>query len=216
MILSFVNAWDIPQAWWMALQECLFRGKEYIIDQGSFVGAKRLELDHLTVRVQLPQSRPLVPVMLPEGVPAPTTMEYVEQEYLPYLLLGERKVDETYTYGEFISQQLPVVLDRLKRTPHTNQGYITIGKHTDFSDDPPCLRGIQIKIRNDKLHMCAYFRSWDLWAGLPSNLAGLQLLKAMASDELGVEDGELIVDCFGAHLYDYALPYAKKVCGMRE
>jgi len=48
-----------------------------------------------------------------------------------------------------------------------------------------------------------YFRSWDLWAGFPSNLAGIQLLKEYMAKEIGVEDGEMIASSKGMHLYDY-------------
>ncbi len=54
-----------------------------------------------------------------------------------------------------------------------------------------------------------YFRSWDLWAGFPSNLAGIQLLKEYMAEEIGVEPGETIALSKGMHLYDYAWDIAK-------
>jgi len=48
-----------------------------------------------------------------------------------------------------------------------------------------------------------YFRSWDLWAGFPSNLAAIQLLKEYMADEIGVADGELVAMSKGMHLYEY-------------
>jgi thymidylate synthase len=56
-----------------------------------------------------------------------------------------------------------------------------------------------------------YFRSWDLWAGFPSNLAAIQLLKEYMASEIGVEDGELVAMSKGLHLYDYAWDLAKAV-----
>jgi thymidylate synthase len=75
--------------------------------------------------------------------------------------------------------------------------------------DPPCLRGIDTRVENGKLHFIVYFRSWDLWAGLPSNLAGIQLLKEYVASEIGAADGELIALSKGLHLYDYAWELAK-------
>ena len=53
-----------------------------------------------------------------------------------------------------------------------------IGMPSDLQiSDPPCLRLIDTKARLDKntgkykLHFAIYFRSWDLWGGLPLNLA---------------------------------------------
>jgi thymidylate synthase len=76
-------------------------------------------------------------------------------------------------------------------------------------DDPPCLRGIDTRIRDNKLHFFAYFRSWDLWAGFPSNLAAIQLLKEYMAGEIGVDDGELIASSKGMHLYEYAWELAR-------
>ena len=75
--------------------------------------------------------------------------------------------------------------------------------------DPPCLRGIDTRVMNGRLHFIAYFRSWDLWAGFPSNLAGMQLLKEYVASEIGVEDGELVALSKGLHLYDYTWELAK-------
>ena len=44
---------------------------------------------------------------------------------------------------------------------------------------------------------------------LPSNLAGLQLLKEYMAGEIGVEDGELVAASKGLHIYDYAWKLAK-------
>src|SRR4030042_650896 len=76
---------------------------------------------------------------------------------------------------------------------NTNQAFMAVGDvHSIFLPDPPCLRGIDTRIHDDKLHFFVYFRSWDLWAGFPSNLAAIQLLKEYMAGEIGGEDGELV------------------------
>ena len=82
-----------------------------------------------------------------------------------------------------------------------------------FLDDPPCLRGIDTKVRDGKLHFFVYFRSWDLWAGFPSNLAAIQLLKEYMASEIGASDGELIATSKGLHLYEYAWELARTAAG---
>ena len=57
-----------------------------------------------------------------------------------------------------------------------------------------------------------YFRSWDLWGGLPANLAGIQQLKEYMAGQIGVDDGEMIVESKGLHLYGYAEELAKLRC----
>lgn len=75
--------------------------------------------------------------------------------------------------------------------------------------DPPCMRLIDTRARYGKLSFMIYFRSWDLWAGFPSNLAGLQLLKEHMAGEIGVADGEIIAAGKGMHLYEYCWDLAK-------
>ena len=87
--------------------------------------------------------------------------------------------------------------------PNTNQATLEIGMPSDITQsDPPCLRLIDTRIRNDKLHFIIYFRSWDLYNGFPVNLAGLQQLKQYMADEIGVADGGIRAISKGLHLYD--------------
>jgi thymidylate synthase len=97
----------------------------------------------------------------------------------------------------------------------TNQAFMAVGdSQSIFLADPPCLRGIDTRIRYGKLHFVAYFRSWDLWAGFPSNLAAIQLLKEYMASEIGVADGELIALSKGLHLYEYAWELAATAAGV--
>ncbi|MFH1226683.1 MAG: thymidylate synthase [Planctomycetota bacterium] len=107
--------------------------------------------------------------------------------------------------------QIEEVIKMYKKDGHgTNQATMEIGMPSDIKlVDPPCLRIIDTRIRYGKLHFMLYFRSWDLWAGFPSNLAGLQLLKEYMAGEIGVEDGEIIAASKGMHLYEYTWEVAR-------
>ena len=52
-------------------------------------------------------------------------------------------------------------------------------------------------------------------SGLPANLAGIQNLKNYMAGEIGVKDGEMVVESKGLHLYGYAEDLAKMRC-MKE
>lgn len=214
MRLSVIEARDLPEAWFLCLKETLQNGYEYIIDSGSFKGETRKENDIIAVHVKYPGSRPLVPDT-PQGIPQPSTMDYVENDYFPNYLMGcaPTREKETYTYGQFIYPQLMGVIEKLKKSGfNSNQTHIRIGDDkTDYSSDPPCLRTIDIRVRYGAVHFITYFRSWDLWAGFPSNLAGLQLVKEATARLLGVTDGELFAFSKGLHLYGYALELAKQI-----
>ena len=211
MNISFVQARDLSEAWFLCLCKALQEGHDYKIDRGSYAGQRRKELDLAVVQILYPATRPLVPDV-PHGIPAPSTMEYVEN-YLPYLMTSARKEGEQYTYGQYLEKQIEEVIKMYKRDGfNTNQAYMAVGNENSINlPDPPCLRMIDTRIKDGKLNFVVYFRSWDLWAGFPSNLAAIQLLKEYMAGEIGVEDGEITAMSKGLHLYEYAWDLAKAV-----
>jgi thymidylate synthase len=137
-------------------------------------------------------------------------MEYIES-YLPYLMTAHKKEGEQYTYGQYLETQIAEVIRMYKEDGHnTNQAYMAVGDIKSISlSDPPCLRGIDTRIRDNRLHFFVYFRSWDLWSGFPANLGALQKLKEWMASEIGVEDGQIIALSKGLHLYDHCFKYAE-------
>ncbi len=216
MKISIVEARDLSEAWFLCLRETLTEGYDYKILRGSYAGQHRKELDFIVVRVKYPGTRPLIPDV-PQGVPPPATMEYVES-YLPYLMTAHKAEGEQYTYGQYLERQIAKVIKMYKEDGYdTNQAFMAVGDDQSIDlDDPPCLRGIDTRIRDNKLHFIVYFRSWDLWAGFPSNLAALQLLKEYMASEIGVGDGELIALSKGLHLYKYSWEQAKPAVRMEQ
>ncbi len=204
MNISVIEARDLSEAWFLCLDKTLFNGHEYKIDRGSYAGQRRKELDFVVVHVRNPGAKPLIPDV-PEGVPPPTSMEYVES-YFPYLMTAHKGEGEQYTYGQYLEKQIPQVIKMYKEDGYnTNQAFMAVGDKESISlSDPPCLRAIDTRIRDNKLKFIVYFRSWDLWAGFPSNLAAIQLLKEYMASEIGVDDGELIASSKGLHLYEHA------------
>jgi len=216
MEISVIEARDLSEAWFLCLRKTLTDGHDYKIERGSYAGERRRELDFVTVRVINPGTRPLVPDV-PQGVPAPTTTAYVES-YLPYLMTAHKAEGEQYTYGRYLEKQIAEVIRMYKEDGHnTNQAFMAVGdSQSIYLSDPPCLRAIDTRIRDKTLHFVVYFRSWDLWAGFPSNLAAIQLLKEYMSSEIGVADGELIATSKGLHLYEYSWELARTAARLTE
>jgi thymidylate synthase len=211
MQLEFVQARDLPDAWFQCVYQILERGRTYTIDRGSFKGQKRLEFDYVTVKIKFPGTRPLLPDIPPSlGIPNPVADDYLDQ-YLPYLMTSAKKEGEDYTYGEYLEPQIKEVIRMYREDGHgTNQAYMTVGdSKTIYLKDPPCLRGIDTRIKDKRLHFIVYFRSWDLWNGFPANLGAIQLLKEYMAESIGVEDGEIIAASKGLHLYDYIWELAR-------
>ncbi len=214
MKISVIEARDLSEAWFLCLRETLTEGREYKIERGSYAGQHRKELDFAVVQVKNPGTRPLIPDV-PQGVPSPTTMEYVES-YLPYLMTAHKAEGEQYTYGQYLEKQIPEVIKMYKEDGYnTNQAFMAVGNEESISlSDPPCLRAIDTRVRDNRLNFIVYFRSWDLWAGFPSNLAAIQLLKEYMASEIGVGDGELIAMSKGVHLYQYVWELARATARM--
>jgi thymidylate synthase len=207
----FIEARDLPDAWFSCIWEILDNGKKYTIDRGSYVGQQRLEFDYITVHIKYPGTRSLLPDIPPSyGIPNPVADDYLDS-YMPYLMTDVKMEGEDYTYGAYLHKQIDEVINMFKKDGYgTNQAYMTVGDPKSiYLNDPPCLRGIDCRISDGKLHFMVYFRSWDLFNGFPANLAAIQLLKEYMSAEIGVEDGEIIAASKGLHLYDYAWPLAE-------
>ena len=240
-----IQARDLPDLWFQAVHDILEHGRRFKIDRGSYAGQTRLEYDYFLGHVMHPYSEPLLPDIPPAcGIPNPVEYDYIyggegyERSYVEYLMTDAKEPGEDYTYGERLVagailydrslyaphdiyggeiNQIETVIDIYKKHGHrNNQMILQVGQPGDILlGDPPCLRHIDTRIQDNKLHFIIYFRSWDLWGGLPANLAGIQNLKSYMAAEIGVEDGEMIVESKGLHLYGYAEDLAKMRC-MKE
>jgi len=120
--------------------------------------------------------------------------------------------------------QIGRVIERLIEEPMDRQCTVTLRYPEDIdSDDPPCLTVLDVEVEplrpenqasisgfskgeevatDGKLNFYVYFRSWDAYAGLPTNLGGLQLLKEWMADRIGVRDGAMYTFSKNLHLYE--------------
>lgn len=136
-------------------------------------------------------------------------------------IIDHRPVDGRVVFeedGRLYINQIEWIIDTYKNFgKRNNQMVLQVAHPTDIALlDPPCLRSIDTRIQGNALHFVIYFRSWDLWGGLPANLAGIQLLKEYMAEGIGVKDGEMIVESKGLHLYGYAEQLAKMRCLKNE
>ncbi len=132
-------------------------------------------------------------------------------------IIDNRDVDGKVVFeenGSVYLNQIEWIIDTYRRFgSRNNQMVLQVAHPSDVTLlDPPCLRSIDTRIQDGILHFVVYFRSWDLWGGMPANLAGIQNLKEYMAGEIGVMDGEMIVESKGLHLYGYAEELAKLRC----
>jgi len=260
MNIHRIEARDLPDLWFQAVNDILDQGRRFLIDRGSYAGQTRLEYDFFTGSVKYPGTMPLLPDIPPSlGIPNPVENDYIyggdgyERSYIEYLMTPHKEEGESYTYGERLTRapitgdkfawweqgnaeiidkrevdgqvvseedgilylnQIEWIIQTYKKYGNrNNQMVLQVAHPSDIAlIDPPCLRSIDTRIQDDKLIFFVYFRSWDLWGGLPANLAGIQNLKAYMAEEIGVADGDMIVESKGLHLYGYAEELAKLRC----
>jgi thymidylate synthase len=213
--LTTIRAVGLGDAWFQCLSKALFEGRTYLIQQGSFEGKHRKEIPLVSILIDHPGMRPLSP-SVPSGVPLPTTDDVIE-EYMSYLMTGDKQEHEQYTYGEDLTPQIEKIIERYKLGVDTNQLCMTVGSSQSiFLDDPQCLRVVDTRVQDNELHFILYFRSWDLWGGFPTNLGGLQLLKEYMAREIGVNDGSIAAFSKGLHLYEHCWDLAKMVLRIDE
>jgi thymidylate synthase len=223
MLPFYLKAKTIADAWFQLIYNIFDYSYTQQIQKGSFEKEQyRLQYPGLAVFIEHPD-QDIVPVIPPAlGIPSPTTMEYIQDYFANYLMDPELTENETYRYSSRIHQPMPeggTQLERaiamLKDTPLTNQAVVEIANPEDFDTcygkdgnfDPPCLRLLDFKaVPQDgdlALTVTVYFRSWDLWAGFPSNLGGIELLKQYVAEETGLKNGAMFAYSAGAHIYGY-------------
>jgi len=209
MRYEHIEAFDIPDAWYKALERIWTKGDSFYVGYGSEITeTKKL---NLTLEIENPHNRPLI------ADKAPCDMNYITSYALQYLWLGEKAEGETYTYGGRLREpvdQVELAIQRLVDEPRDRQVVILIRRPEDLrkelagmKHEPPCLTILDLEILEEKLHTTGYFRSWDGYAGLPANLAGLQIFLESFVNEINrrsgknYSTGKMIFHCKNCHIY---------------
>jgi thymidylate synthase len=203
-----ITAFDCPDAWFQALSHIWNEGDAFQVGYGSEISeTKKL---NLTIEITHPENRPLV------SDKAPCDMKYVQGYALTYLWCGEKQ-DETYTYGSRLNEpvnQIEEAINRYVQEQNDRQVTLVVRLPDDIKKyrgkekhEPPCLSLIDTEILDGRMHLTCYFRSWDAYAGLPANIAGLQLFnEALVSEinargNLSLKTGKLIFHSKNCHIY---------------
>jgi thymidylate synthase len=231
---AFINARTLDEAYFMLISKCWDHGVKYLINDGSFAGSHRLELAMASGIIHFPHTLPLAPIM-PEGIPPTTTDEKIHEYFANYLMNPELEDNEEYKYSTWINgkmfhpvhekheSQLEWCIRHFKEKGFgNNHCFITVGTpEINFNYDfpysneserrtSPCLRGLDIKIKDNKVILGVIYRSWDLFAGFPENMGGFTLLNEyiaslLSTYDFEVEPGPLTFFSQGLHCYDHQI-----------
>ena len=210
MRYAVIKAFDCPDAWYKVLHEIWVEGDLFEVGYGSEVSkTKKL---NLSIEIVHPENRPLVDFM------APCDMQYVQWYALKYLWSSAIE-DETYTYGSRMREpvdQVEEAVERYVEEKRDRQVTFVIRLPKDIrksladqrKHEPPCLSLIDTEISGNQLHLTCYFRSWDAYAGLPANIAGIQIFNEALVTEinrrgnLDIKTGKLLFHSKNCHIYE--------------
>jgi thymidylate synthase len=209
MRYSSIRAFDIPGAWYRTLEEIWRNGDDFQVGYGSEVTmTKKL---NLSIEISSPETRPFV------AEKAPCDMRYVNWYALQYLWAGVKEEGETYTYGSRLREpvdQVEHLIGRYVEEPNDRQLTLVIRQPQDIfrtvegmKHEPPCLTVIDTELVDDRMHLTCYFRSWDAYAGLPANVAGIQVFNEALVSEINARagtkyaTGKLIFHSKNCHIY---------------
>jgi len=195
-----INAFDCPDGYMKTLRAIDKEGIEFKVGYGSEQTlTKKI---NFTLEIEHPEMRPLL------HEKAPNDLTYLNWYAGIYLWYPEPDMAE-YTYGNRMRKpvdQLQNVIDRFKQEKFDRQCTVIIRRPEDIikgkCKDPPCLTMIDFEIIEDKLCATACFRSWDAYAGLPCNIAGIQMMVEFMASEIGVPSGKLIFHSKNTHIYE--------------
>jgi thymidylate synthase len=204
----YYEATDINDGWFAFLYN-VFNPKysrRYKIERGSYEKEQeRIEYFWATMRIKYPGKRPFVSMPEGSGLAPPTDDTTIENYFVNYLYDDKLEENELYRYSTSIRPQLDEVIKMLRDTPNTNQACMSIGSPDSIRlADPECLRCLDARVINNKLHFYVYFRSNDLYNAWPTNMGGIQLLKEFICSESDLEDGEILYSSKGLHIYGFS------------
>lgn len=137
--------------------------------------------------------------------PTPFTMSREElDEYTRRISTDYAPTEDVYSYGSRMADQIPVIMGAINSKPDDRGHFLTpwLPSDTFKPGGRPCLVGIQFRLLARRLHLFATFRSHDMFAAYPQNLAALCAWLVQVAGRFGHEVGSLHVTSVSAHLYD--------------
>lgn len=156
----------------------------------------------MTLTVKRPTAEPMISRLMPAG---PRELEQYRQEILDGILDFEiEKGNWAYTYHNRMAEQIPFILEELRRNPYSRRAVIDTRdwQYDSKSTSPACLQHIQFFIRDNGLDMCVLFRSNDAVKATFMNAFALICLQKKLAKELGILVGTYTHRANSFHAYE--------------
>jgi thymidylate synthase len=158
----------------------------------------------MTMVVLSPLEEPMISRLFIGGY---SELEQYRQEILDGILDFEIEAGNwEYTYHSRIAEQLPFIMNELKRNPDSRRAVVDVRdwKHDtrEGNTSPACLQHIQYLARDGKLHCKVLFRSNDAAKATFMNAFALICLQKKIADDLGLEIGTYTHRANSFHVYE--------------
>jgi thymidylate synthase len=202
MFEHFVTGRTLPEAYHKAL---VALHKEHLELPCPDYNTNQKEAS-MTFVVTEPLAEPMISMLF---IGDPRSLEQYRQEMLDGILDFEvARGNWEYTYHQRMENQIPWVIDELRRNPDSRRAVIVVRSESDMhTGSPACLQNIQYFIRENKLHCKVLFRSNDATKAAYMNAFALIMLQKRMADTLGVGMGTYTHRANSFHCYerDYAM-----------
>ena len=206
----FVKGTTLPEAYHAAL-EALYENNDTVPCPDYNTTQKEAAV---TFVVEQPLAEPMISRLF---IGDPRSLEQYRQEMLDGILDFEvARGNWEYTYHLRMADQLPWILDELRRNPDSRRAVISTRDEADMeSGSPACLQNLQFMMRGGALHCKVLFRSNDATKASYMNAFALIMLQKRIAGELGVPVGTYTHRANSYHVYERDFPmfegYIKRI-----
>jgi len=198
MVEKHVKCDTLPEAYHQALVKLYHFGD--IVECPDW-NTTQQELE-MTMIVENPLKEPMISRCFIGGF---HELEQYRQEMLDGILDFEvERGNWAYTYHSRMAEQIPFIIEELKRNPFSRRAVIDIRdwRKDSGNNEPACLQHIQYFVRNNKLDCSVLFRSNDACKATFMNAFALIMLQKRIADELGCEVGTYTHRANSFHCYE--------------
>ena len=202
MFEIFVSGASLPDAYHKALV-ALYENNDELPCPDYGTNQKEASV---TFTTDNPLSEPMISKLF---IGDPRSLEQYRQEILDGIL--DFEIDRgnwDYTYHRRMENQIPWLIDELKRNTDSRRAVLSIRTEQDLtSGSPACLQHIQFLIRKGALHCKVLFRSNDAVKAAFMNAFALVMLQKRLADNLGTAVGSYTHRANSFHVYerDYSM-----------
>lgn len=198
----------------MSLPDTYHKALVALKEYGDIVPCPDYDTEMIECSMDMVVQKPLMEPMISKcGIYSPKDLQQYMLEIKDGIfdfIIGKDENLWEYTYHERIADQIPFVLEELKRNIWSRRAVIDVRKNgvDMFNDHPACLQHIQFLVRRDlsnkepKLDMIVTMRSNDATQATFMNAFGFIMgLQKLIADNLGLELGHYVHRVGSFHAY---------------